>query len=152
MKQKKINLIFLIGLTIALIVFFVVTYQMKMMTLNQFLISVGLISLVFVFRLYRILTLKSKDLMIGQDLDDLSEKVIQAIGGKENLVSVSGCVTRVKLQVNDSTVVDPQVIRDLGISGVIKPSNTEVQLITKQHTDSLLAAFSKVIGDHHVSV
>ncbi len=149
MKQKKINLIFLVGLTIALVAFFLITYSMNMVTLNQLWISLGLILLVFLFRLYRILKMKPKDLLVGQNLDELSNKVLAAIGGSSNLVAVSACQTRVKLKVVDSQNVVPQTIRDLGISGVIKPSNTEVQLITKDYTKALFEAFKQVIGDNN---
>lgn len=152
MEQKKINLIFLIVLALGLSGFFVFAYVVKSITLTQFLISLGLVLLVFVFRLYRILKMKPVDILSKKDLLNISKNVLKAIGGPDNLIDITACVTRVKLKVVDSTKIEAADLRNLGISGVIKPSNTEIHLITKEHTQNLHESLKKIVGQRNGSL
>jgi PTS system N-acetylglucosamine-specific IIC component len=55
------------------------------------------------------------------DRDDvLAANVLAALGGKANVQSVEGCITRLRLFVNDSNQIDEARLKDLGASGVIK--------------------------------
>ncbi|MEO8972789.1 MAG: PTS transporter subunit EIIC [Ktedonobacteraceae bacterium] len=52
--------------------------------------------------------------------DELAQNVLAALGGKENVQSVEGCITRLRLFVNDPAQIDDAVLKNLGASGVIK--------------------------------
>jgi PTS system N-acetylglucosamine-specific IIC component len=55
------------------------------------------------------------------DRDDiLAEEVLVALGGKVNVQSVEGCITRLRLFVNDAALIDDARLKSLGASGVIK--------------------------------
>jgi len=56
-----------------------------------------------------------------EDADDvLAREVLAALGGKANVQSVEGCITRLRLFVNDPTQIDEPRLKSLGASGVIK--------------------------------
>ena len=50
----------------------------------------------------------------------LAEQVIAAFGGRENLVSVDACITRLRMEVSDATKVDQARLRSLGAAGVVQ--------------------------------
>ncbi len=52
--------------------------------------------------------------------DELAQDVLAALGGKENVQSVEGCITRLRLFVNDPAQIDDARLKSLGASGVIK--------------------------------
>ncbi|MGZ6308970.1 MAG: glucose PTS transporter subunit EIIB, partial [Ktedonobacterales bacterium] len=52
--------------------------------------------------------------------DVLAEQVMQALGGTTNVASVEGCITRLRLFVNDPDLIDEPRLKSLGASGVIK--------------------------------
>ena len=52
--------------------------------------------------------------------DELAQNVLAALGGKENVQSVEGCITRLRLFVNDPAQIDDAQLKSLGASGVIK--------------------------------
>jgi PTS system N-acetylglucosamine-specific IIC component len=55
------------------------------------------------------------------DPDDiLAVEVLAALGGKTNVQSVEGCITRLRLFVNEADQINTERLKDLGASGVIK--------------------------------
>lgn len=66
-----------------------------------------------------------------KDYSDLGQKLVDCLGGLDNIVSVDKCATRVLLSVKDSSLTQVDEIRQLGITGVLRPSNQKVQLIVK---------------------
>lgn len=48
--------------------------------------------------------------------------MLQAFGGKANILDVYSCNTRLRVEVVDPTMVEEQRIKQLGISGIIKPT------------------------------
>ncbi len=64
---------------------------------------------------------KSADGVATEDRDDvLARNVLVALGGKANVQSVEGCITRLRLFVNDPAQIDEAQLKSLGASGVIK--------------------------------
>ena len=52
-----------------------------------------------------------------------AEKLIAAFGGRENLVNVDACITRLRMEVADKGKVDKARLRALGAAGVIEVGN-----------------------------
>ncbi|MGL5722994.1 glucose PTS transporter subunit EIIB, partial [Cetobacterium sp.] len=73
----------------------------------------------------------------GTDMDDapkaegseLAALVLAALGGKENIISVDACITRLRLEVKDSSIVNDAELKRLGASGVLKVGQNGVQAI-----------------------
>lgn len=60
------------------------------------------------------------------EIKDLAEKVLLALGGKENIKNLDACITRLRISVNDLNKVDREQIIDLGAKGVFeKGSNIQ---------------------------
>lgn len=97
------------------------------------IVFLGVLLVVFFVGARVIVTTKTK---VVSKVEDLSE-VLMALGGKENIQAIEKCATRVKLTVLSSQQVSDETIRQAGIVGVIKPSNTSVQLVTKELTESI---------------
>ncbi|HZR41415.1 MAG TPA: PTS transporter subunit EIIC [Ktedonobacteraceae bacterium] len=63
----------------------------------------------------------AEEIPVSEDRDDvLARNVLAALGGKENVKSVEGCITRLRLFVEDPTQIDDTRLKSLGASGVIK--------------------------------
>lgn len=59
---------------------------------------------------------------------DNSALILEGLGGKDNLVNVDCCATRLRLTVKDSSLVNDAILKQSGASGVIK-SGSGVQVI-----------------------
>jgi PTS system N-acetylglucosamine-specific IIC component len=68
--------------------------------------------------------------------DSMAEKLIAAFGGRENLVNVDACITRLRMEVADTSLVDQPALKKLGAAGVIEVGNN-VQAIFGTKAESL---------------
>lgn len=60
---------------------------------------------------------------------ELAVLVVSALGGKDNLISIDACITRLRLEVKDTSLVNDAELKKLGASGVLKVGKNGVQAI-----------------------
>jgi len=84
----------------------------------------------------------------ARDRDDvLAENVLQALGGRENVESVEGCITRLRLFVNDPERLDDARLRQLGASGVVKRGRV-AQVVMGTQSDRIAERINRLLkGD-----
>jgi len=75
---------------------------------------------------------------------ELADLLLPLLGGKENLVSVDYCTTRLRLEVKDSSIVKDADIKKL-VPGVLKPNKTNVQVIVGTQVEFVAEALKKSI-------
>ncbi|TGB39329.1 PTS transporter subunit EIIC [Mycolicibacterium peregrinum] len=68
--------------------------------------------------------------------DTQAEQIIAAFGGRENLVNVDACITRLRMEVADKSKVDQDRLKALGAAGVIEVGNS-VQAVFGTSSESL---------------
>ncbi|MFQ9701375.1 MAG: PTS transporter subunit EIIB [Enterocloster clostridioformis] len=49
--------------------------------------------------------------------------VLEGLGGKGNVVSLDNCITRLRLEIKDYTLVDEKRIKSAGVAGVMRPQD-----------------------------
>lgn len=74
----------------------------------------------------------------------LAQEYYDAIGGKANLVSCDACITRLRLTVNDASVIDEAKVKKLGASGLVKPNNKNVQIVVGTHAELIADEISTI--------
>ena len=67
--------------------------------------------------------------LANNDFTAMAEIILEGLGGKDNVVSVDNCITRLRLEVKDRLLVDEAKIKSSGAAGVIRPGKTSVQVI-----------------------
>lgn len=65
----------------------------------------------------------------SNSMQDKAQKVLALIGGKENIISVDACITRLRLVLKDDKVVDEKGLKDLGAAGTMKLGQGSVQVV-----------------------
>ena len=80
----------------------------------------------------------------SNDYTAIAKTILEGCGGKENITSIDNCVTRLRLEVKDITVVNDKLIKSSGVSGVIKPGKTSVQIVVGTKVQFVADAFSKL--------
>lgn len=88
----------------------------------------------FVIRKFNLMTpgreeVKKEESEVKVDGNELAVLVLNALGGKENLVSLDACITRLRVEVKDTKAVDDNELKKLGASGVLKVGTNGVQAI-----------------------
>lgn len=61
---------------------------------------------------------------VSQSAPTKAEQLIEAFGGRENLVNVDACITRLRMEVADKSKVDQARLKSLGAAGVIEVGNS----------------------------
>jgi len=72
----------------------------------------------------------------GLVADSKAEQLIAAFGGRENLVNVDACITRLRMEVADKSKVDKARLKALGAAGVIEVGNN-VQAVFGTQAEAL---------------
>jgi PTS system N-acetylglucosamine-specific IIC component len=54
---------------------------------------------------------------------------IEALGGKENIISTDACITRLRMSVKDSKRLKDEAFTALGAKGIIRPDKKSIQII-----------------------
>ena len=67
--------------------------------------------------------------LANNDYTAMAKIILEGLGGKENLVSLDYCLTRVRTEVKDPLLVDESKIKSSGCSGIFRPNKTIVQVI-----------------------
>jgi PTS system N-acetylglucosamine-specific IIC component len=76
----------------------------------------------------------------------LARHVLAALGGKENIQSVEGCITRLRLFVNDPNQIDETTLKSEGASGVIKRGKI-VQVVMGTQSDRIASRISRLMKE-----
>ncbi|MCG7364978.1 N-acetylglucosamine-specific PTS transporter subunit IIBC [Pantoea sp. ACRSH] len=77
--------------------------------------------------------------------ESLARRYIGAVGGSDNLTGIDACITRLRLNVKDSSQVNESVAKNLGASGVIRLNKQSVQVIVGTQAESIASAMKKVL-------
>jgi PTS system N-acetylglucosamine-specific IIC component len=76
--------------------------------------------------------------------DSKPEQVIAAFGGRENLVDVDACITRLRVDVHDKAKVDQARLKSLGAAGVIEVGNS-VQAVFGTDAEALKNDINEIL-------
>ena len=82
--------------------------------------------------------------LANDDYVQVAKIVLEGCGGKENIASIDNCITRLRLEVKDITLVNDKVIKSAGVAGVMKPGKNSVQVIIGPKVQFVADAFSKL--------
>jgi PTS system N-acetylglucosamine-specific IIB component len=71
-----------------------------------------------------------------------AQKILDALGGADNIVEIEPCITRLRTEVTDASLVDEAALKAAGAHGVIKAGSV-VQVVVGPEADNL----AEDIGD-----
>ena len=84
--------------------------------------------------------------MAGKDYTQLCQDILENVGGKDNINSVTHCITRLRFKLKDDTKSNTEVIEKL--PGVIKVMNANGQyhVVVGNEVEDVYEQFLKVSG------
>ena len=75
---------------------------------------------------------------------EVARIILEGLGGKENVTSVDNCITRLRLEIKDYTLVDEAKIKSAGVAGVIRPGKNAVQVVVGTQVQFVADEFKKL--------
>ena len=91
----------------------------------------------------------------GTDLDTHSaddkylitgSRFIDALGGKENILELDNCATRLRMEIDDPGKVDETALKRAGAAGTMKPGGKSVQVIYGTNVQFVKDAMEQIIA------
>jgi PTS system N-acetylglucosamine-specific IIB component len=73
-----------------------------------------------------------------------AEDILAALGGKDNIIEIEPCITRLRCEVEDGSVVDDAALKKAGAMGVMKAGNM-VQVIVGPQADVIAADIEDIL-------
>lgn len=138
----------------------VLSFKAPMAQKPWLLIPIGLVFFVIYYVVFRYLIVKLDLKTPGREDDEEDEKnvklasnnftqvaqtILEGLGGVENITDVDSCITRLRLEVKDYTKVNEKKIKSSGVSGVIRPSKTSVQVVVGTQVQFVADELNKLI-------
>ena len=80
----------------------------------------------------------------SSDYTTVAAAILEGVGGAANIKSIDNCITRLRLEVKDSSLVDEKKIKSAGAAGVIRPSKTAVQVVIGTKVQFVADEFKKL--------
>ncbi|NIH23626.1 PTS transporter subunit EIIC [Providencia heimbachae] len=80
------------------------------------------------------------------DIQKEARQYVSAVGGSDNIVNIDACITRLRLTVKDSSVVNDAMTKRLGAAGVIRLNKQNVQVIVGTRAELVAKAMTDVIA------
>jgi N-acetylglucosamine PTS system EIIB component len=68
--------------------------------------------------------------------DEKAQKILAALGGRDNIVEIEPCITRLRCELEDGSVVDEKALKALGAHGVMRSGNV-VQVVVGPEADTI---------------
>lgn len=75
----------------------------------------------------------------------MARKILEGLGGKENVTDSTYCTTRLRLTVKDDNLVNEDVIRQAQISGIVRPGKGNVQVVVGPQVQFVHDEFEKLL-------
>lgn len=79
------------------------------------------------------------------DGDNLGAQILKALGGKENIVEIDNCFSRLRLILNDTSVVDESLIKATGSMGIVKIDQKNIQVVYGSKVEQAARSLKKEI-------
>jgi glucose-specific phosphotransferase system IIA component len=73
-------------------------------------------------------------------------QIVQALGGADNIKALDACITRLRLELQDSKKLNEAKLKSLGAAGVMKTSGGSVQVVFGTESDHLKGQISKLLA------
>ncbi len=86
-----------------------------------------------------------KVVLANDNFTEVAAIILEGLGGKENIQSLDNCITRIRAEVKNYTAVDEKKIKTAGISGIMRPSKTSVQVIVGTKVQFVADEMKKMI-------
>lgn len=79
------------------------------------------------------------------DIPSHAPLIVQALGGKENILKIDACITRLRLTLMNMKLMDTSALRRLGAIGVIRLGGGNVQVVFGTYSELIREEITKVL-------
>lgn len=87
---------------------------------------------------------EKKVVLSNDNFTEVASIILEGVGGKGNVASIDNCITRLRLEIKDYTLVDEKKIKSAGVAGVVRPGKNSVQVVVGTKVQFVADEFKKL--------
>ena len=87
---------------------------------------------------------EKKVVLSNDNFTEVASIILEGVGGKGNVASIDNCITRLRLEIKDYTLVDEKKIKSAGVAGVVRPGKNAVQVVVGTKVQFVADEFKKL--------
>ncbi len=76
---------------------------------------------------------------------ELAGRIVEALGGLDNILAVNNCLTRLRVDIRDMSLVQEKALKGTGAMGVVKPSETHIHVIYGPKVEKISASVREFV-------
>ena len=136
--------------------------QMPLAQNPWLLIPVGLIAFILFFLVFRFVILRFDLKTPGRDplaeipapppkaaaaqdkYWEMAQRLLSALGGRDNILTLDNCITRLRVEIKDPSLIDDAAIKAVGAAGVLHPDEQTVQIVIGTQVQFAAAALKQI--------
>jgi PTS system N-acetylglucosamine-specific IIC component len=99
----------------------------------------------YTIKLFKLKIFDETDSDKATSKNDEALAFIEALGGMENIIQTDACITRLRMSVNDSSILLDETFIDLGAKGVIRPDKKSIQIVLGTRAESVAEAIKEAL-------
>lgn len=94
------------------------------------------------------LDVKDEDTVVSggnQQYVDSAKLILEGLGGADNIQDVEYCVTRLRLNVNDASIINEDVIKRANTAGIVRAGRNSIQVVVGPQVQFVAEEFKKLL-------
>ena len=119
-------------------------------------VAIGLVYAVIYFLVFRWAITKfniktpgredeSDEISYSEDVTELGSSILSAIGGKDNIIEIDNCISRLRLILKDTSVIDENALKSTGSLGLIRINETACQIVYGAKVEKAAAELKRAV-------
>lgn len=85
----------------------------------------------------------AEEIIADKGLSGLAREYIEKLGGKDNILELDACITRLRLTVADSSIIKDEELKALGATGVLRPNKRNLQVVVGTKAELIVDEIKK---------
>ncbi|NLW28833.1 MAG: PTS transporter subunit EIIC [Erysipelothrix sp.] len=77
----------------------------------------------------------SSELLKTRNYPEMARLAVEGLGGKANILGVENCISRLRVDLDDPSLVDQEKIRESGCTGIFFPSEKHIHVVFGPHVE-----------------
>lgn len=123
-----------------------------------FLIPLGIICGLIYYIVFRVLITRYNIMTPGREenevkkvekvennFDEIAIQLFEALGGKKNIISVDHCITRLRVEVKDISIIDKQALSKMNFSHIVEAGEHEIQIIVGTEVQFIAEILNEIL-------
>ena len=79
--------------------------------------------------------------------DGIAQHLLIGLGGKDNIISIDNCATRLRLVLHSTDVINEKLLKNAGAIGVVKLDQQNLQVVIGPQVNTMRKKLEKVMAD-----